>query len=30
MGEVEIRVCINVRVNFKGLKDFGYKYDNER
>ena len=30
MGEVETRARINARVNSKGLKDLGHKYDNER
>lgn len=30
MGEMETRVYIKERVNFKGFKEFGYKYDNEK
>lgn len=30
MGEVGTRARVNARVNSKGFKDLGHKYDNER
>lgn len=30
MSEMEIKARISARVNSKGFKDLGHKYDNER
>lgn len=30
MGEVEMRAHVKARVNSKGFKELGHKYDNEK